>query len=222
MMNCKIPERMVIQTLWAVWALLFGGAALWLLVGSVAYWVKHGWLPPDTSGWVQGLGAILAIAIAITVPWYQKRHDLTLKEQEKRLFEIARSEQLVCLCQEFHTFVDNQPYDDAEADYKPSNEIRRTILADQLARLTETQKGELNAERMRIGLKLRFEIHDWLKYFADDVPPALRDFFERTQKRLPRLERIRDEAENEVRKLEGKPLIEPPEPVVKEVEDVPW
>ncbi|WP_429521054.1 hypothetical protein [Pseudomonas sp. 2725] len=213
---------MVTLTLWALWVLFFGTAAFWLLVGSVAYWVKHGWLPPDTSGWVQGLSAIVAIAIAIAVPWYQKRHDLTLKEREKRLLEVARSEQLLCLCQEVQIFVDSQPYDDAHADYKPSNEMRRTILTDQLARLTETQKGELNAERMRIGLKLRFEIHDWLKYFAGDVPPALGDFFDRTWKRQPRLERIRDEAENEVRKLDGRPLIEPPQPAVKEEEDLPW
>lgn len=87
MKRLKTPENMVEHTLWAVWALLFGGAALWLLVGSVAYWVKHGWLPADTSGWVQALGSILAIAGAALFPYWHSR----VKERG----ETARTEDLL-------------------------------------------------------------------------------------------------------------------------------
>ncbi|KJZ59512.1 hypothetical protein [Pseudomonas fluorescens] len=100
MLDLKFPEQMIVRTLWALWSLFFGGAILWLLVGSVAYWVKHGWLPPDASGWVQGLGSILAIAIAIAIPWNQKRHEALIKAEEIKSVELARSEQLLCLCKE--------------------------------------------------------------------------------------------------------------------------
>ncbi|ROL86595.1 hypothetical protein [Pseudomonas protegens] len=220
MSGWKIPEPMIVRTLWALWWLMFGSAALWLLVGSVAFWVKHEWLPPDTSGWVQGLGAILAIAIAIAVPWYQKKHDADLKEQDKLLLEIARSEQLLCLCEEFRRFLEEEPYDNHFADYRPSNEMRRSILTDQLARLTETQKGELNSERMDIGLNLRFQIHDWLKYFGGDEGAISRTLYDRVEHRRKDFVRIRDRAENVVRKLKASPLEEIEKPT-KGMEETP-
>lgn len=87
MKRLKIPEKMVERTLWAVWGLLSCGAVLWLLVGSVAYWVKHGWLPADTSGWVQALGSILAIVGAALFPYWHSR----VKEQS----ETSRTEELL-------------------------------------------------------------------------------------------------------------------------------
>lgn len=68
--------------------LIAAASVLWLLVGSVAYWVKHGWLPADTSGWVQALGGILAVAVAIAVPAWQKNHErqvATLDDRKRRI-----------------------------------------------------------------------------------------------------------------------------------------
>lgn len=64
MMRFNIPQKMKEWSIWALWWLLFGGAGLWLLVGSVAYWVKHDWLPNDTAVWVQALGSVLTILVA--------------------------------------------------------------------------------------------------------------------------------------------------------------
>lgn len=52
------------------------GATLWLLVGSVAYWVKKGWLPSDSAGWAQAIGAFVAIVVAIALPYFQSRQQL--------------------------------------------------------------------------------------------------------------------------------------------------
>lgn len=60
------------------------GSVLWILVGSVAYWVKNGWLPADTSGWVQALGGLLAVAVAIAVPAWQKNHEVKLANLDDR------------------------------------------------------------------------------------------------------------------------------------------
>src|SRR5690606_15302673 len=78
----EIPQKMKILSLWAFWWLLIGGAALWLLVGSVAYWVKHGWLPADAAGWVQAIGSIAAIAVAVCVPIYLRLHERADKLRE--------------------------------------------------------------------------------------------------------------------------------------------
>lgn len=72
MVRFNIPQKMKERSFWALWWLMFGGAGLWLLVGSVAYWVKHGWLPPDTAGWVQAVGSVLALAVAVSVPVWQR------------------------------------------------------------------------------------------------------------------------------------------------------
>lgn len=70
-------------TMLLFWLIAFG-AVLWLLVGSVAYWVKRGWLPADTAGWAQALGGVLAVAVAIAVPAWQKRHEIQRADQDER------------------------------------------------------------------------------------------------------------------------------------------
>lgn len=214
-------EKMVERTLLALWFLFMGIAALWLLVGSVAYWVKHGWLPPDAAGWVQAIGAVLAIAIAVAVPIYQKFHERSVRAEDMRRLEVARSQQLLCMCTEACRFIDLGPEEEAYADFQVTNEMRRTILTDQLARLADIQKGELNPERMEIGLKLRFELHDWMKYFGGDKSPAIGHLHGRVERHLPDLKRVKIDAENELRKLDGRPLIKAPK-YLSDVADNPY
>lgn len=83
-MKVRLPAGMVERTIWALWWLLFAGASLWLMVGSAAYFVRSGYLPPDTAGWAQALGGFLAVAVAIGVPYFQARQALALREVEGR------------------------------------------------------------------------------------------------------------------------------------------
>jgi len=73
MAKFKIPQQLMTWSVLALWWFIVGGAGAWLLVGSVAYWVKHGWLPPDTSGWVQAIGSIGAISVAAWAALYATR-----------------------------------------------------------------------------------------------------------------------------------------------------
>lgn len=57
-------------------------ALVWVLVGSVAYWVKRGWLPPDSSGWAQAIGGLLAVLVAVGAPLYQNYHQQKIREEE--------------------------------------------------------------------------------------------------------------------------------------------
>ena len=80
--------------------LIAAAAVLWLLVGSVAYWVKHGWLPADTSGWVQAVGGLMAVAVAIAVPAWQKRHELQQRLIAERRERIESVYALLALIQD--------------------------------------------------------------------------------------------------------------------------
>jgi hypothetical protein len=68
-----LSEPLALYSIWVLWAVLVMGAVLWLLVGSVAYWVRDGWLPADSAGWAQAIGAFVAIVVAIALPYFQSR-----------------------------------------------------------------------------------------------------------------------------------------------------
>lgn len=67
-----------------MWVLAGLSAVVWVIVGSVGYWARNGWLPADTAGWAQAIGAIVAILVAIAVPYYQGHLQLKQKEEVER------------------------------------------------------------------------------------------------------------------------------------------
>ncbi|MFJ7811132.1 hypothetical protein ACIQYQ_09860 [Pseudomonas asiatica] len=97
-MGKTISAALVRYLLFSIWALLFLSASSWVLVGSVAYWVKHGWLPPDSAGWAQAIGGLLAVAVAIAVPAFQslsQARQLREKEDTHRLDNIQATRALI-------------------------------------------------------------------------------------------------------------------------------
>lgn len=75
-------ERVAQYSIWMLWALIALGSTLWLLVGSVAYWVRQGWLPADSAGWAQAIGAFVAIVVAIALPYFQSRQQRNDRAEE--------------------------------------------------------------------------------------------------------------------------------------------
>lgn len=75
-MDKRFTDRITRYSIWALWSALIMGATLWVLVGSVAYWVKKAWLPSDSAGWAQAIGAFVAIVVAIALPYFQSRQQL--------------------------------------------------------------------------------------------------------------------------------------------------
>ncbi|WP_191630364.1 hypothetical protein [Pseudomonas fluorescens] len=207
-MKLEIPEQMVVRTLWAVWWFLIGGAGLWLLVGAVSYWVKNGMLPPDAAGWVQAVGSVLGIAIAIAVPWNQKRHEMAVRADERRALEVAQSEQLLCLCTEVRKVVQLQrPQRRSVYDSLYAQEYCKGIYTDLLSRLTDIQRSEVNAQRLNIGLSLRFELHAWVNCFGGHQDPSTDQVSSRFSVSFPILQSIESQASEEVRKLGGQRTI---------------
>jgi len=64
---------MIQHTLLALWIFLIGGAGVWLLVGSVGYWIKLNWWPADAAVWVQAVGTVVAIFVSIGLASHQYR-----------------------------------------------------------------------------------------------------------------------------------------------------
>ncbi|PAA14433.1 hypothetical protein [Pseudomonas fragi] len=71
-------------TVWAVWLLIVGGAGLWVVVGSIGYFIKEGWLTSDASGWVQAVGSIAAILAAVWVAGRDSRERGRSETEAKR------------------------------------------------------------------------------------------------------------------------------------------
>lgn len=91
-------NRMIERSIWALWYLMFGAAAFWLLAGSIAYWVKLEWLPKDASGWVQAVGSVLAIFVAVIVP-------AMMKKDESRRRKITEIESVVGAYHQFRNLI---------------------------------------------------------------------------------------------------------------------
>ncbi|MNF93818.1 hypothetical protein D3C84_765090 [compost metagenome] len=66
-------NKLVERTVWALWMLLFGGAGFWVIVGSIGYFSKAGWLPKDAAGWVQAVGSVAAIIVAALIASQDRR-----------------------------------------------------------------------------------------------------------------------------------------------------
>lgn len=94
----EFTAKLTRWSLLSLWALIIISSASWILAGSVAYWVKRGWLPPDSSGWAQALGGLLAVAVAISVPYYQnlqQRRERRERENQERLDGVRAARALV-------------------------------------------------------------------------------------------------------------------------------
>ncbi|MCX4217444.1 hypothetical protein MKZ87_07305 [Pseudomonas sp. MCal1] len=83
-MDKRLLNRIVHNSIWALWTIFIVGASLWLLVGSVAYWVRKGWLPADSAGWAQAIGAFVAIVVALALPYFQNRQQQRERRESNR------------------------------------------------------------------------------------------------------------------------------------------
>ena len=77
------------STCWAIWGLIVGGAVLWVVVGSIGYFSKSGWLPSDSSGWAQAIGSVAAIVAAFLIGNIQHKRQLA---ENKKISELKKTE----------------------------------------------------------------------------------------------------------------------------------
>lgn len=81
-MEMRRKSKLASYLIISLWAILTLSAVSWVLVGSVAWWVKNDWLPKDSSGWAQAIGSLLAVLVAVGAPIYQNHHQRKTREEE--------------------------------------------------------------------------------------------------------------------------------------------
>ncbi|NIL19745.1 hypothetical protein [Pseudomonas sp. AN3A02] len=201
-------KKLIEPSVWVIWGLIVGGAGLWVIVGSIGYFGKEGWLPNDTAGWVQAIGAIVAIGIAIWIPYRQRNQEAQERANARTESEISRSEQLLALCKELSNVVGILPDEFLMADYHLTNEMSRTIFADLIERLNYWQRDETNSDRLNLSLELRIKLYDWLKFFSDEADHEGLRLYNKTERELPRIELLQTKIANVGRSLRGEPIVE--------------
>ncbi|MGN0924700.1 hypothetical protein [Ectopseudomonas mendocina] len=163
MARLDIPQKMKEWSLWALWWLLIGGATLWLLVGSVAYWVLRGWLPPDASGWVQAIGSVLAIAVAIVVAYAGHRMALKIRSEEEDARERGCAARLFMLIWEakraaWQLVDQSSRFRNSGVQCPPIRPKEVDFLRRIMERAMKNLDDDLNADRHLIAGRLRFNL----------------------------------------------------------------
>lgn len=77
-----IFREMGVYTVWWVWLLMLGISTLWLLVGV---FVHFGVLDNDSPGWVQAVGSIAAIFVAVLIAHRQGEHQALERRNKDRV-----------------------------------------------------------------------------------------------------------------------------------------
>ena len=75
------------MTLWAIWWLVVGSAGVWVLVGSIGYFNKFGWIPENVAYWIQAVGSVLAILVAIYIA---RSADFKSEEEAQKKLRIMK------------------------------------------------------------------------------------------------------------------------------------
>ena len=182
-------------------------------------WIEH---HPGLASWVQAIGAIAAIGIAIWVPYAQRSKELARAAKAATELELARTEQLLTLCKELRYVVSMLPDEYMGADYRLTNTMSRQVIADQIDRLNHHQKQDESSERLQLMLKLRIELYDWLKFFSENKDHEGGALYKRSERAEPRLAMLQAGIENLKRKLAGEPELELAKPEREPDTDIPF
>jgi hypothetical protein len=62
---------------------------LGVVVGSIGYFSKAGWLPNEAAGWVQAIGAMVAIAVAIGIAHVPERRHRKEEASKTKVMKLA-------------------------------------------------------------------------------------------------------------------------------------
>ena len=192
-MMIRFPKKMVELTLWAIWLVLFGGAVLWLLVGSVAYWVLHGWLPEAAAGWVQAIGSVLALMAAVGVPAWQRYNADRDKKGADSQQRKASYLQVMHLITETEQFL-NEELIRIRPMY-PGDERNEKLIHDLISRLNIVLSKSDDAVLLQASLEYRAVLRRMLEQLTRDRHLSMNVNIE-LKTRLKRVRAILDKALN--------------------------
>lgn len=164
----KLPKGMSDLTLWALWYLLFGSAIVWLLAGAVGYWVKFGWLPKDASDWVQAIGSVVAIFVAVIVPARMKAHETQRRHIESIEDVVAAFYQFRHLISEAEVVLGSPIGSQNNGSYGWAREFVYDRCLDIIERLNTLSLKSSNVLFLKLVYDARMEVMEFVKLIYPD------------------------------------------------------
>lgn len=139
-------------------ALVFGAAVVALLLLVAGLFVR----PSDWAGWIQAIGLIVGLMMAIAVPAIQKRQDLALLLKQVRDRETGYARRMQYLCGELNELLAKITVNLVHLRAADRHRLQRT-LEDYLHRLFESYKLDQNDDRVVIAHELRLVANEMIE-----------------------------------------------------------
>ncbi|RJX82665.1 hypothetical protein [Pseudomonas sp. LS-2] len=118
--------------------------------------------PSDWAGWIQAIGLMVGLMIAISVPAIQRRQDQIAQQKEVRARETGYSRRMQYLCGELNEMLAKITVNLVHLRASDRHRLQRT-LEDYLHRLFESHKLDQNDDRVVIAHELRLVANDMIE-----------------------------------------------------------
>ncbi|MFJ3485203.1 hypothetical protein ACIPL1_17700 [Pseudomonas sp. NPDC090202] len=118
--------------------------------------------PSDWAGWIQAIGLIVGLAIAVAVPAVQKRQEMDVRRKEVRDRETGYARRMQYLCGELNELLAKITVNLVHLRAADRHRLQRT-LEDYLHRLFESHKLDQNDDRVVIAHELRLVANDLIE-----------------------------------------------------------
>lgn len=110
--------------------------------------------PADWAGWVQAIGLIVGIMVAVAVPSIQRKQEAELARTERREREVGFARRMQYLCAELCELQARINLNLVHLRATDRHRLQHT-LQDYLHRLFESHKQDLNDDRVVLAHELR-------------------------------------------------------------------
>lgn len=115
--------------------------------------------PADWAGWIQAIGLIVGLMVAIAVPGIQKKQDAASQHKQLREREVGYARRLQYLCSELNELLTKISVNLIHLRATDRHRLQHT-LQDFLHRLFESHKRDLNDDRVVIAHELRQAVNE--------------------------------------------------------------
>ncbi|WP_297831932.1 hypothetical protein [Pseudomonas sp.] len=113
----------------------------------------------DWAGWIQAMGLIVGLMVAVAIPAIQKKQDATVQHKHLREREIGFSRRMQYLCAELNELLSKVSVNLVHLRATDRHRLQHT-LQDYLHRLFESHREDLNDDRVVIAHELRQVVNE--------------------------------------------------------------
>ena len=118
--------------------------------------------PSDWAGWIQAIGLIVGLMMAIAVPAIQKRQDFAFQQKQVRDRETGYARRIQYLCGELNEVLARISVNLMHLRAADRHRLQR-MLEDYLGRLFESHKLDQNDDRVVIAHELRLVANEMIE-----------------------------------------------------------